>query len=81
MRNDLVMLSNAVNGMLTTCDDNEKSAWVTIYNARYTALHSQIDEEEKAEQTRICECAPAEPETAPAEEDVPKEAVDAEIVE
>ena len=79
MRNDLVMLTNAVNGMLTACDDNEKNAWVTIYNARYNALISQIDEEETAD--RICECAPAEPETVPAGEDVPKETVDAEIVE
>lgn len=68
MKNDLAMLTNAVNGMLSTDDFEEKKAWSTIYNARYNAIVSQIavfeaESKEKGEPEPIPE-APAEPPVA-----------------
>lgn len=45
IKQGLNVMTTAVNGMMTTEDDAEKNAWVTIYNARFQAILTELDKE------------------------------------
>ena len=44
IKNNLSMTADAVNGMMSAVNENEKVAWVTIYNTRMTEVFREIDE-------------------------------------
>lgn len=44
IKNNLSMTADAVNGMMSAVNENEKVAWVTIYNVRMTEVFKEIDE-------------------------------------
>ena len=44
IRNNLSMTVNAVNGMLSATNEQEKVAWVTIYNNRMMMVSKELEE-------------------------------------
>ena len=43
IKRNLSMTADAVNGMLTAKNEQEKVAWVTIYNSRMTQVFAELE--------------------------------------
>ena len=73
IRQNLNLMTTAVNGLLSAIDDAEKNAWTVIYNARQEAILNELDNDRIEPMKSVAEPDP-EPEAtevAP-EENIPE---------